>query len=61
MEARRWDAAKMAEKFGVHVSTVYRWCNGQLPPRGMSKFMLEKEFERIEKRRAKSNPSQAIA
>lgn len=51
MNARRWDVEKMAKKFGVHISTVYRWRLGRLPPKGMAKHMLEVEYAKIEKKR----------
>lgn len=50
LKAKGWSIGKMAEKFGVDHSTVWKWKKFGIPARGTSKAMLEIEWKKIQRK-----------
>lgn len=53
MDHRSWDLSDMAEHFGVHHSTAWRWLHKGPSTKGVTIRLLEQEWKKIEKTRGK--------
>jgi len=54
LKAKGWSIQKMADKFGVDHSTVWKWKKFGVPTKGTSKTMLEMEWKKIQRKLASS-------
>lgn len=52
LKAKGWSIQKMADKFGVDHSTVWKWKKFGVPTKGTSKTMLEMEWKKIQRKAA---------